>query len=223
MFYHNYRTKWTCNESYRDRVQCRLLVLLSLLHPSYSLVFWNEMAMVHYKLNFLKSVIFFNFRGGPVDSTEELPVKIEVHSYGGLFSRCMPEKKMKVFSTEYYCLKVKTGTYWEVSLWEVPNNSLCQHLVVTSLILSLLPFLSSVSPFVRAPPPPLSLVFPLLFFSLFPSSSACLAFFCLSYICFSWGTAVLAAGPSCRLDTAGMSCVQHMAALAASHGGHLCY
>lgn len=40
-------------------------------------------------LLFSKVVFFSDFRGGPADSTEELPVKIQVLylSYDGLFSR----------------------------------------------------------------------------------------------------------------------------------------
>lgn len=207
MFYQNYRTKWGCNESYRD-IQCSVCCWFC-SHCFTSLVFGNEMAMVHYEFNFLKSVIFFNFRGGPVDSTEELPVKIEVHSLSHMMvylaDACL-KRKMKVFSLEYYYLKVKIGIHWEVSVREVQNTSLCQHLFETSFwYLVYSHFCHQYLSLLRAPPLPLSLVFPLLFLTLFPSSSACLAFFCLSYVCFLWGTAILAAGTSCGLDTA----VQH--------------
>lgn len=40
-------------------------------------------------INFSQKCLFSDFRGGPADSTEELPVKIQVLclSYDGLFSR----------------------------------------------------------------------------------------------------------------------------------------
>lgn len=181
----------------------------------------------HYKLNFLKSVIFFNFRGGPVDSTEELPVKIEVHSLSHMMvylaDECLKKRwkssqlldsniLLRLELTEKFLSeKCRITVYFRICLkllWYLVSSHFChQYLgLLEHLLLLLWAWCSLCS-----------------FSLLLPSSSACLAFFSLSYICFPWGTAILAAWPSCGLDTAGMSCVQHGPALAAPHRGRLCY